>query len=55
MCEYFLCDYLAGTPDNQDPVENQTVTWVENAKITRFIPAESIFPPVLELFTELPP
>jgi 8-oxo-dGTP pyrophosphatase MutT (NUDIX family) len=52
MCEYFLCDYLTGTPENRDPVENQTVTWVDNVKLTRFIPAESIFPPVLELFTE---
>jgi len=52
MCEYFLCDYLTGAPDNRDPVENLTVTWVDNAKLTRFIRKESIFPPVLDLFAE---
>lgn len=52
MCEYYLCEYLTGSPDNLDPVENLTVTWVDNAKLTRFIPAESIFPSVLRLFEE---
>jgi len=52
MCEYLLCDYLTGTPDNGDPVENLPVSWVDDAKLTKFIPAEAIFPPVLNLLTE---
>lgn len=52
ICEYFLCGHLTGTPDNRDPVENLTVTWVEDGKLTRFIPAQAIFPPVLELLAE---
>lgn len=52
MCEYFLCDYLTGTPDNGDPVENLTVTWIDDAKLTRFIPADAIFSPVLQVLTE---
>ncbi|MBV1854552.1 NUDIX domain-containing protein [Catellatospora sp. NEAU-YM18] len=52
ICEYFLCDYLTGTPDNGDPVENLTVTWVDDSKLTKFIPAEAIFAPVFDLLTE---
>ncbi|WP_246002471.1 NUDIX domain-containing protein [Allorhizocola rhizosphaerae] len=52
MCEYFLCEYLTGTPDNRDPVENLTVTWVDEAKLTKFIPAEAIFPPVMQALAE---
>jgi 8-oxo-dGTP pyrophosphatase MutT (NUDIX family) len=46
MCEYYLCDYLTGTPENRDPVENLTATWVDAAKLTRFIPAEALFRPI---------
>ena len=45
---YHLADYLAGEPTNLDPVENVDVTWVPRSSLTRFIPADQIFPPVLE-------
>lgn len=47
-CDYLLCDYLAGEPQNMDPAENVSVTWAPASVLTRFIPAEQIFPPVLE-------
>ena len=48
FCEYFLCDYLGGTAENRDVVENVSVTWVDRAKLTDFIPAGTIFPPILK-------
>lgn len=47
LCDYFLCDYLAGTAENKDVVENVTVTWVEGARLTHFIPLTSIFQALL--------
>jgi 8-oxo-dGTP pyrophosphatase MutT (NUDIX family) len=47
LCEYHLCDYLAGQPINADPEENAAVTWVERNQLTRFIPANLIFAPIL--------
>jgi 8-oxo-dGTP diphosphatase len=48
MCEYLLCEYLMGDAENVDVVENVSVTWTHRASLTRFIPADRIFPPVLE-------
>lgn len=48
MCDYLLCEYLAGDAKNVDIVENVSVTWIARAGLTRFIPADQIFPPVLE-------
>lgn len=48
FCVYFLCDYLTGAADNRDPVENADVVWAPIDRLTRFIPAENIYPPVLE-------
>lgn len=48
MCDYLLCEYLAGDAENVDVVENVSVTWTDRADLTRFIPADRIFPPVLE-------
>ncbi len=31
-----------------DVVENVSVVWIEKSKLTRFIPAQQIFPPILE-------
>lgn len=45
-CAYFLCDYLAGEAQNSDVVENVDVTWARRDAVTRFIPAEAIFPPI---------
>ncbi|MHA6761996.1 NUDIX hydrolase [Streptacidiphilus sp. PAMC 29251] len=47
MCEYFLCEYLAGEATNSDAVENMDVMWVPRSALTRFIPADVIFPPIL--------
>ncbi len=48
FCEYFLCDYLGGTAENRDVVENVSVAWVDRARLTDFIPAGTIFPPILK-------
>ncbi|TPM76464.1 NUDIX domain-containing protein [Mesorhizobium sp. B2-3-3] len=47
MAEYFLCEHLAGEALNRDPEENVDATWVPLASLTRFIPADRIFPPIL--------
>jgi 8-oxo-dGTP diphosphatase len=47
-CDYFLCEYLTGEAANLDPAENAAVTWAPIAALTRFIPADRIFPPILE-------
>lgn len=47
VASYFLADHLAGEASNRDPLENVDVAWVPRAVLTRFIPAEQIFPPIL--------
>jgi len=47
FCDYFLCHYLAGTVENKDVGENVTVTWVDHARLTHFIPLTSIFQALL--------
>ncbi|MGW9238016.1 NUDIX hydrolase [[Kitasatospora] papulosa] len=47
LAHYVLCDYLAGEATNRDTVENVDVAWVPLASLTRFIPTEHIFPPIL--------
>ena len=47
IAEYHLCDFLAGEATNRDPLENVDVTWVPRAAVTRFIPQEQIYPPIL--------
>lgn len=47
IAEYHLCDYLAGDATNRDPLENVDVTWVPRAAVTRFIPHDQIYPPIL--------
>src|SRR5205085_12648330 len=46
-CEYFLCDYIDGTAENRDAVENIAATWVERGRLTDLIPADRLFPPIL--------
>jgi 8-oxo-dGTP diphosphatase len=48
LCDYFLCEYLTGTAENRDVVENVSVIWVERDSLMRFIPKDRIFPPILE-------
>ncbi|MEV6106663.1 NUDIX domain-containing protein [Streptomyces sp. NPDC051940] len=52
LCEYFLCEYLAGDARNSDVVENVDVTWAPKNAITRFIPADRIYPPIMAVLEE---
>jgi len=47
LASYALCDYLAGEATNRDAVENMDVAWVPRSALTRFIPADRIYPPIL--------
>ncbi|MEV6629304.1 NUDIX domain-containing protein [Actinoplanes sp. NPDC051470] len=44
---YFLCDYLAGDVVNRDVIENTSALWAPKADVTRFIPKQRIYEPVL--------
>jgi 8-oxo-dGTP pyrophosphatase MutT (NUDIX family)/DNA-binding XRE family transcriptional regulator len=44
---YFLCDYLAGEVENRDEIENTSALWAPTEDVTRFIPKQRIFEPVL--------
>ncbi|WP_109640874.1 NUDIX hydrolase [Lentzea atacamensis] len=48
LCDYLLCDYVAGEARNVDAFENVDVAWVTKSKLGGFIPAEQIYRPVLE-------
>jgi 8-oxo-dGTP diphosphatase len=48
VAEYLACEYLLGEVANRDPIENAEVAWVPRSQLTRFIPEQSIFPPILE-------
>lgn len=50
--DYYLCDYLAGEASNRDPLENLDVTWAPRAALARFIPADTIYPPILTALEE---
>lgn len=49
LCDYVLCEYLAGDARNIDVVENVGVTWVGKSELMRFIPEHQIYRPVLDL------
>ena len=48
VADYYLCDYLAGEAANLDAVENVDVAWAPRSAVTRFIPTDKIYPPILE-------
>lgn len=48
VAEYLSCEYLMGEASNHDPIENAEVAWVPRKQLTRFIPEQSIYPPILE-------
>lgn len=48
LCGYYLADYLTGEATNLDTAENASVAWVPVSSLTRFIPADRIFRPVLD-------
>lgn len=47
IASYFLCDFLAGEATNRDQLENMDAAWVATAALTRFIPADRIYEPIL--------
>jgi 8-oxo-dGTP diphosphatase len=47
VATYFLADHLAGEARNLDPLENVDVTWAPRSALTRFIPQDQIYPPIL--------
>lgn len=47
MADYYLCGYLAGEATNRDPLENLDVAWAPIEALTRFIPADRIYAPIL--------
>ena len=49
---YFLCDYLAGGVENRDVVENTSAIWAPTREVTRFIPRQRIFAPILRALEE---
>jgi 8-oxo-dGTP diphosphatase len=48
VASYYLADHLAGEASNLDSLENVDVTWVPRGALTRFIPQDQIFPPILD-------
>ena len=46
-CDYFLCDYLAGSVENRDVLENVDALWVPKHDVTRLVPADRIFEPIM--------
>ncbi|MGZ3147944.1 NUDIX hydrolase [Lentzea chajnantorensis] len=48
LCEYVLCDYVAGAAKNVDAFENADVQWVDKSSLVGLIPAERIYQPVLK-------
>ncbi|MFD5675585.1 NUDIX hydrolase [Streptomyces sp. NPDC127040] len=48
QASYHLCDHLMGEPANLDPAENAEAAFVPVADLTRFIPADRIYRPVLD-------
>ncbi|MGX4733132.1 NUDIX hydrolase [Kitasatospora griseola] len=51
-CRYYLAEYLAGEARNQDMIENAAVMWVPRNAVPRFIPVDTIFPPILATLEE---
>lgn len=47
VASYYLADHLAGEASNRDTLENVDVAWVPRTALTRFIPADQLFPPIL--------
>ncbi|MFJ6348636.1 NUDIX domain-containing protein [Streptomyces sp. NPDC092046] len=48
LLEYYVAEYLLGEAENRDPDENSDVAWVPRTQLTRFIPEQHIYPPILE-------
>jgi len=44
---YYLCEYVAGSAENRDVVENMSVRWSPIDDLTRFVPLSLLYPPIL--------
>jgi 8-oxo-dGTP pyrophosphatase MutT (NUDIX family)/DNA-binding XRE family transcriptional regulator len=47
ICDYFLCDFVHGEAVNGDSSENVAVAWAPIGELSRFIPTDRIYPPIL--------
>jgi 8-oxo-dGTP diphosphatase len=52
QCDYYWCEYLAGDAENRDSVENAGVVWAPQIELTKFVPRENVYPPVLAILEE---
>ncbi|NUT24326.1 MAG: NUDIX domain-containing protein [Hamadaea sp.] len=48
LCSYFACDFVHGEAINGDSSENVAVAWAPIRELSRYIPADRIYPPILE-------
>lgn len=48
LCSYFTCDYVHGEAANGDSSENVAVAWAPISELSRFIPTDRIYPPILD-------
>jgi 8-oxo-dGTP pyrophosphatase MutT (NUDIX family) len=47
-CDYFLADFVHGEAINGDTSENVAVAWAPIRELARYIPADRIYPPILD-------
>ncbi|MFC8065467.1 NUDIX domain-containing protein [Streptomyces sp. NPDC057293] len=47
FCDYFICDYVHGEAVNGDASENVAVAWAPIRELSRYIPTDRIYPPIL--------
>ena len=52
FCEYYLAEYLAGEAVNCDDLENIDAMWVPIASMHRFVPANTLYPPIPTVLKE---
>lgn len=52
-CDYWACDYLTGTIENRDPVENLDVVWCPIPDLSKFIALDTVYPPILKALEEV--
>lgn len=48
FCDYFICDFVHGEAINGDSSENVAVAWAPIAELSRYIPQDRIYPPILD-------
>lgn len=53
QCDYYRCEYLAGDAENRDAAENTGVTWANRNQLTKFVPRETVYPPVLRMLEDI--